>query len=581
MVPRTRRTGWVIQQAQFRAHVEKTGQSRATICGEIGFEDGKVGTRLSRGTAFDRAEVERFATAMGCKVSDFARPTEELESMPQARAGGEGERPRVALAVLDGDDMRKKYEKFDASSFVLVFSMDGYLEAGNRYFREIVFGAVKRGLEIFYLFPDSEVARQSREHYEQLAELALKDRLRLHGHFVDASNTYIATRAARFVLAGKKADDNTRLVDAIYVYLHSKQDYWIELDLKDHQDFITELQAAIDPIPYLPIPVWKKKWHLPPFVQERYQTSFTRDSKTYSRLRQIVRTEESALRIAGHAVDHFDKIRFDRENDVVHWLDIGCEDGDNTAVIFDYLQKHHFNIALTAIDTSLQGKSSPALKYATFLHGRKWTFEHLSTALPRHQKFDLITSLHSWYVIDPIYLVEAYRRLSTHGNLIVTMGPYGPDEGHGGNFINLATGAIDALIAKEAGLEPDDDVYRHKAVRSDPYRNYAEDILTACGHFFGNQNEDFIVEIEDRSVPAGLFLGDTNLTDAGRAISSFFAHGLPPHGGEAAMFERVFDLLCGLRTDEDMLPAAELDILIDRQTIMRRQAKRLRLHTRA
>lgn len=578
---RSRKPGWVVQRAQLNALVAATGKSRSTICEEAQIEEGLVATRLNRDTAFDQDEVERLAAAIGCEVSNFARYWAGPESASQALARTNSSRAESTLSVLTSDDMRRRYDAFDSTSFVMVFSMDGYLEAENRRFREIVFAAVKRGLEIFYLFPDSEVAARSRMQFEILADFAQKAGVRLHGHLVDANNTYIATRAARFVLVGTTVEDDVRLVEEIYLYLHSERDYWIKIDLIEHQDFISELQAAVDPIPYLPIPVWKKKWHLPPFVQERYQTSFTRDSKTYSRLREIVRTEESALRIATRALRHFTEVGFDRENDVLHWLDVGCEDGANTAVIYEYLRTHHFNISLTAIDTSWQASPSPVLDYATFLHGKRWTFEHLSTALPRHQKFDLITSLHSWYVIDPIYLVEAYRRLSAHGTLIMTMGPYGPGEGHGGNFINMATGTIDALIATEAGLEPKDDLYLHKVIRDDPYRNYAEDIVGACIHFFGQKDEDFFTDIEDRPVPADLVLEEAQLNDVGKAISSFFAHGFPPKGGEAAMFAQVFDLFAGLKTDNGMLPAAEIDITIDRETIMRRQAKRLRLHARA
>jgi hypothetical protein len=578
-VGRAKNVGFRIQKEKFDRRVRATGKSRAAICSSANVDDNNAGVRIARGTAFPYDEVERIAQALGCAITDFAIPIVAPDAGPVAKSGRGAPLTNRSLKIFESADIEKRYATFGATDFVMVFSLDGFLEANLRRFRESVFSAISRGLEVFYLFPDSEVAGLSAAQFELIAGFAHKEGLRVRGYLVDACNRYVATRAARFVLIGRKSPDGVRLVNEILLYVHSKQDYWIHLDLTEHIDFVTELQSAIDPIPYMPVRIWKERWHLPPIVQEKYQTSFTQASKVYSSVRRVAETRQSAERVATRAVEHLLNAGFDREGEVIRWLDIGCENGENTDIVHKYLKQHHFNVALTAIDTSWQTEVKPLLRHCTFLHGKRWTFESFAETFPRAHKFDLITSLHSWYVIDPIYLVEAYRRLSARGALVVTMGPYAANHDHRGNFINVATGVIDALVADGANLVPMDDVYLGKVIRSDPYRNYGEDIVEACRSFFGIPDMDFFVQSYERPIAAASVLDEGGLTPSGRDIIRFFAHDLPVPGGEEVLFAKVFDALTDLVID-GMLPAAEIDVIVDRSTITRRQRDKLRLEAR-
>src|SRR6185312_6659832 len=105
---------------------------------------------------------------------------------------------------------------------------------------------------------------------------------------------------------------------------------------------------------------------------------------------------------------------------------------------------------------------------------------------------------------------------------------------HQGNFINTLTGVIDSILAR-ARPHHGEAAYADKAVKSDPFRNYAEDIAVALQRLFGAANESFHVTVVDRWVPASGMLDDQGLTALGRAVTKFFTHGIPVPGGEDAL----------------------------------------------
>ncbi len=412
---------------------------------------------------------------------------------------------------------------------------------------------------------------------------------RVNGYFLNAANSYLCTRASRFVVFGTETESGYRQPNRIFLYISSHgersshEEYWIELNQdREHLDFLADLENAIDPIQYYPKPVWDS-WKLPDFVRTHYQISFGKEGDTYGKVRDILETRESAIRVAGKAHGHFSNLRFPlkfaQKSSIIRWLDIGCQTGANTGEIHKWLNNHGYTVSLTAIDTSYQNRNHlhKALRYSAFLNNQQWTFEHFCKITPRSVKFDLITCLHSWYVLDPIYLVEAYRRLSSRGIFLLTASPYGHtsdgNDPHGCcDFVNAITGAVDEVLARTHAWPKDLDRYDEKVIVEDPYRTYAEDIDAACIFFFGKDGVDFHREIHPRWIP-NTILTEDGLSPAGKEITKFFLHGI---GGvdEEALFTAVESRLAPL-VKEEKLPACEWDFSIDRAGVSSRRRTEL------
>jgi SAM-dependent methyltransferase len=309
-------------------------------------------------------------------------------------------------------------------------------------------------------------------------------------------------------------------------------------------------------------------------------------SGVYSELRSILDTKTSAQRVAKLAHDHFNEADFQRDNSTLRWLDVGCEDGTNTAVIHRYLKDRDYKVALTAIDTSQQREVDDVLEYSVFLNGGGWSFEDFCKSSPPSEKFDLITCLHGWYLIDPIYLLEAYRKLTHSGVLVVSLGPHNAGthangRPYRGNFINTLTSVVDGVLAS-ARSDSTEKNYTEKVIRDDPYRNYAEDLAVAMRRFFGEPGDDagFYMDVHEREVPAVAILNEKSLTDLGKAITIFFTHGIRVPIAEKVLFSRVHGALRPLVSSDGTLPATEVDFSIHRRQIAMRHRESIRFNAR-
>lgn len=588
----------VIDRDKFKAKLAQKSMTEADLWRQLGLDANTIGTmrkRISQGHAFEEHRLNEMATLLECASSEIVVGAGSSAARPSRRRADAGERlPEVWSAAK----MAAKYRDLGSSNFVCIFSMDGFLEAEEESFFDIVYPAVADGLEIMYFFPDSELARKSIQHFDEIAAKfasLLGDRRfteRVKAYFVNAESSYICTRGSRFVLIGHK-NDGSRRTDEIFIYIRSDGDYWVKLTLDEHLSFLPALENAIDSVPYYSLRVSRTPWKLHDAVQPHYHGSFSRtDGQTYSELSRLAETGDTAGRIAVKAAEHFRELEAEgafSKDHVLRWLDIGCHDGVNTQIIFDQLSKD-YKIHLTAIDTSLQIRRSisEALRLSPFYNGPQWTFERFCHELPRSTKFDIITSLHSWYVIDPIHLLDAYRRLSRSGILLVTISPFRNSRPSTenqadrsvvpkGNFINTITGIIDRLLAANLGRRHDQDAYLYKIIKEDAYRNYAEDIEKACMFFFGEPGADFDVESNPRDIPAAKVLDSESLTEAGKAISRFFIHGRDSDVGDLEdLYSAIYAELSNLVEERDgtkWLPAWEWDFSVDRARIgARRQA---------
>ncbi len=561
----------------------------------------KFGVRNNWSPDAQRATVEWFEGA--CRVEDLfddhghANPAEPLvvskePAAPLTPAHGHERSPPPHIVSLR--EIGRIYGRMREGDFVYVFSTDGFLEAAPEY-RELfhmVSEALKRGAAIYYFFPDVGPPSKSMDDFEVIdnalhGELGSKSRV--HGYFLMPERSFLCARSSRFVVFGKKDPTQGRVASQVFVYVHARGDHWIELRREEYAAFLLDLEDSVDPIPYYTLTKWHHAWRLPNLVADRYRGAFgaAARGRNYDAIRQLVETKDSAERMAREAVRHLRHVGFRQDSAILRWLDIGCENGSNTRVIFDYLKGEGYQVALTAIDTSEheEEETDEVLRYSPFFRGAAWTFEEACKRAPRARKFDLITSLHSWYVISPIYLVEAYRRLSNLGILLVTLGPWGEKEGYpaptdgGGNFINQITGAADELVARRFRRRQGDDEYADKVISDDPYRNYAEDIRVAFDVFFGTVDRDFHCKPCPRWVDADLVLAPDGLSELGRSVAEFFLHGVRNVSVDD-LAERARDRLSRHVCTVDgkpKLPAFEWDFSVTKDQIFRHRRSELRV----
>lgn len=107
-----------------------------------------------------------------------------------------------------------------------------------------------------------------------------------------------------------------------------------------------------------------------------------------------------------------DRVRMPRET--MKYLDVGCGDGRITAELAIHLSRR-FPVDLTMIDTSaaqlgLASEACAKLQRVT-THTHQGRFEEFSPA----DRYDLITFVHSYYVIDEWYLRKVYDLLAPGG----------------------------------------------------------------------------------------------------------------------------------------------------------------------
>jgi hypothetical protein len=553
-----------------------------------------VSQNVRRGRIWPSAELNRIADYCGVPVLTII--DHERTAVESAK---ESVKPRAVMPknfkdrALHNDDMRKIYGTLGLGSFVSVFSSDTFIERSDPYFFDMVANAVTRGLHLFYFFPDGPSGDRCADDYEALYQ-------RFHARFGDPSARVrafyldstqpICGRASSFVVIGSIGPDGAYRPENVYHYVPAEGGIWFPLNSIERDRFVSELTGAIDPIPFVCRSVLDQEGSLPTSIQSAYQTAFGSGAQAYERIRGVVKTDQSAQRIVQRVEEHFGSAGrgFDRENKVLEWLDVGAEDGKNTQTMYDGLRRHGFRVALTAVDSSLQqGTVADALRFGVYYNGPKWTFEHFDEEIESDTKFHVITALHSWYVINPINLLKAYRRLKPNGILVVTLGPLSsgdwsrdprntvpkevgfilrPDQKHpfqyDPNFINVITRVADQHSADHRGEQPT--AYMHKIAEADKFRNFAEDLYAVANEFFGDQQESYVFKIDNREVPSEIVMGTKSLTPLGKSIVDFFLHGYAV-ADKVALYREVFSELSKIRSDSSMLPACEIDFVFTKR----------------
>lgn len=494
-------TNLEVDPERLRALLKRKGMSQRALWTAVGIHPSTGPSMLSRHDVFEANVLQQMARTLDSTIESFTRLA------------------RKKLEALIAADIERLYDEISPEAFVWIFSTDGFIEADPRKkFYSIISSALSKGISIHYFFPHISHAEKSIDEFRKVLARLIDDHgqsitEQVKGFFIGPEGAFLYAQSSRFVAIGRN-DLRGKRIERILLYVRAQQeDFWIEMDeLAQRQDFVAEMLEVIDPVEHRPSKLFGQRWKLPPYVQKSYRLSFNKavGDESYEVIRGLANTRETVRSLATELAQILS--RSHGEEPFLKWLDVGCEDGANTTVVFDVLRAHHLNVSLTAIETSKQRNPEPILKYSAFLNDR--SFEDFVPELPRDHKYDLITSIHSWYVIDPLFLLHAYRLLSENGVLLLVMAPY--EE----NVFNEITHIIDGEIAERNDLR--ESAYPAKRITADPYRNYAEDIVEACNEFFGSNN---IQPRRNRgTIERSLLINGGGLTNEAKSIVNFFCH---------------------------------------------------------
>lgn len=155
----------------------------------------------------------------------------------------------------------------------------------------------------------------------------------VHGYFVFPTNDMLYSHSSRFLVLGHMQSD-VRNVRQIFLYVKSSGNHWIEMAELLRDRFLHEMREAIDPVQHLPRETWAKDWTLTPELKRDYQVSFktVAGESRYKQIRELGRTREAAIAL-GLGIRKRIEGDSKRYEPVLSWLDVGCEDGENTSLM--------------------------------------------------------------------------------------------------------------------------------------------------------------------------------------------------------------------------------------------------------
>jgi SAM-dependent methyltransferase len=273
---------------------------------------------------------------------------------------------------------------------------------------------------------------------------------------------------------------------------------WYRLKREDFSAIKAALQRACDPIADIGLEFKPMNPRLGN-IRRLYINSFASDSNAslYERVRELIGTSQQCAREVLNAFAATTR-NFNTE---LRLLDTGCGDGTITAQIVAGLTHSGYSVDVTLLDAApdnvtvaqARARDGSPTEAQIRVAGVKRSFEEAEF----EGEFDLVTAVHSLYVVDTDYLRKLYALLRPGGVVCIWMGSLKD------NVLNRLCDAIDRVL------------------RPSQQRNYAEDIYSALENF-GLGSSGLRKDIFRKHIPA-LVDGHGCLNDQGRLITQFFA----------------------------------------------------------
>lgn len=436
-------------------------------------------------------------------------------------------KPSPPIVFWKVSDIYKYYESLGENDVISIVSFNGFLEADNPELLDQMLKLARKKVEIRYYYPENS-ENKSLKDYASLKEqygqfLSSQDvESYIWGFAVPLQFVYLFGWNTRYIIISQWIKNREQQVvqnALLYTETASSDEssnesmpIWIRLSDDNGQKYYSTLCKNAEPV--RDIGIYQSR--LDPILQKAYQSAFSNRTNlnTYRNICNTIDPKNQTLSILTGEVNKRVSVKGKRlpKKPIFNVLDIGSGDGHLIDSIVGCLQSalgKKSVIQLSCIESANipQQLLSQRLKDDSVLHEMK-TFEEYDFY---KNKYNLIFSIHSSYLMDSSYLLKMYELLDDNGHLFVVTSPYED------NVINKMCGIIDRHI-----VNSDDriysSVYEGKIISDDPLRNYAEDIEACAINLFNTVEKiEFISEIS-----LSEFISNGTLTDFSKNILSLF-----------------------------------------------------------
>ena len=444
------------------------------------------------------------------------------------------------ITICGIQELYDVYDTLDDGHVMSIVSADGFLEASQAepsLFERMV-NLIDRGIHVRYYYPrgpdNPSIKDYCRlmEAYEKAVghELLLE---RVSGFQIGPSRGDLFGWQSRFIVVSRWNEARDTIgVESVFLYIdYARREAngeqtndaaraWIRLADAAAQQYHTSLCQATEPIRNLGVYTNR----LASQIQDNYRHCFGNPASlsTYNNLRSMVDTESRVHEL--FCDDRFSEwfngvAHAEPDFPIIRLLDIGTGDGSPTAAMLDELEKAlgaTGTVHLTTVE-SAHVPSAKRHKNIDKLH-TAWFETPFEDWNPGEHQFELITAIHSLYLIDPSYMMRMYDLLSDEGMMLVISAPAER------NMINLICRVVDGELPTAdpsiQRLVP----YRGKVITTDPFRNYAEDLHSMAKAYF---HEAAVVERKlQQNVDKPYFIdSEGGLTKFARELVSLFSCG--------------------------------------------------------
>ena len=395
-------------------------------------------------------------------------------------------------AFLSASEIISLQRSLDEGDLVTIVSSKQFLEASNQEIAQVVLENLDRGIQYQYIFPkpDSkpfgDIAYRTFVQFfnDKVTQRSFKGFPQIAGIAIDAKNFQFFSSLHSLVCILKSGPSRFKAFSYIEISKHgnSVEGCWYRIPDPVWQQVLSEVSIAQSPLKNKDMKVVPLDSRLHT-IRTVYVNWFKdeRCARHYHNLRPTL----------GHAGE--DCVRqvissLGRQNfgEMIRYLDIGCGDGELTSEIAKHLSSRA-KVILTALDASehqlsmaqqniLKCCSSTNLLHRSFEEYHKELFVPIaenpqSTGLGGDAVFDVITAIHSMYVLDAAYVRSIYELLASGGVAMIWMAS------GNANVIAGLTSLLDSQLrpgqkrntaeqclsyAKLAGLNPDASPFKRK-----------------------------------------------------------------------------------------------------------------------
>lgn len=406
--------------------------------------------------------------------------------------------------VINSQSALQIYNDIRENDSVFILSSNGFLEAtDDRFFYRMKSLVENVGCRLFYVFPGEDSDNRAKKDFEIIYYRIHKSYSELaglfNGVFLRKTHKHLFGWNTRYIIIAN-IDKWPYEINVAYLFLNIGSGWWAKIDTDDH-DFLHEsIFTGLDPVPHFPKETTKFKEDMSMVLTHRYRSSFESNQfiEQYETIKNSVDSSGVVTDLLRSSISRVANRAKNRTNEMVLYGDVGCEDGGMTEVIAEYLGIELGGlekVCCVGIETSYQENISDIFRGGALFCGPNCSFEDISSPF----NFDFLTFVHSMYLINPYYLVKAYRLLNPGGILSIIASPLE------NNIINLITNEVDNYINdSRSGMVQGLRWMSQKKT----FRNYGEEIMAAVETIFFRQyslekrivrinTDEFVNQIDD------------------------------------------------------------------------------------